>query len=350
MTQSAAHTPETAQDRNSGPGIRRPEPDPFRYGWRYLRVPTAGGDFELRQVPLTREDLLDPREGDFMIQSTVHIRVVMDLFHMLAGWARARDDLAVFSDLKMLWGIPGLKNPGPDIAVVPGVRDKGRARESFDVVEEGTRPCLIVEVVSRDYRDKDYRDLPRIYARAGIEEYLIVDPEPPRANGVFKLTGYRLRPDGRYRRIQPDVRGRLFSASTGLYFGFDSAYGLVSIDDARAGEPLLHGEQEQAARREAQAKAEAEAAARREAETKAEVEAAARREAQATAEEEAAARREAQATAEEEAAARRDAQAKAEEEAAARRDAQAKAEHEAAARRALEAELERLRKELARRG
>jgi Uma2 family endonuclease len=67
---------------------------------------------------------------------------------MLTGWARSRDDLAVFADLKMRWGIPGLKNPGPDIAVVPGVRDKKRKRDSFDVMKEGTRPCLVIEVVS----------------------------------------------------------------------------------------------------------------------------------------------------------------------------------------------------------
>jgi colicin import membrane protein len=160
MTQSALHTHAAVPCRDTARGTRPPEQDPFRYGWRYVRRPTPDGDVELHQVPLTREDLLDPREGDFMIQSTTHIRIVMDLLHMLTGWAHSRADLAVFSDLKMRWGIPGLKGPAPDIAVVPGVPDKGRDRDSFDVSKEGTRPSLIVEVVSRDYRDKDYRDLP----------------------------------------------------------------------------------------------------------------------------------------------------------------------------------------------
>src|SRR5258708_3626900 len=44
---------------------RQPEaPDPFRFGWRYLRKKRADGREVSVQVPLTLDDVLHPREGD----------------------------------------------------------------------------------------------------------------------------------------------------------------------------------------------------------------------------------------------------------------------------------------------
>ena len=48
------------------------EPDPFRYGWRFVRVTRPDGVEELDQVPLTLEDVLHPEEGDFIVQSNPH--------------------------------------------------------------------------------------------------------------------------------------------------------------------------------------------------------------------------------------------------------------------------------------
>ncbi len=35
-----------------------PEPDPYRYGWRYMRVEGPDGSVSFDQVPLTLEDVL----------------------------------------------------------------------------------------------------------------------------------------------------------------------------------------------------------------------------------------------------------------------------------------------------
>jgi hypothetical protein len=145
--------------------------------------------------------------------------------------------------MKMLWGVPGLKQPAPDIAVVTGVRRKSDPeRGSFDVVKEGALPCLIIEIVSAidsEVRRNDYEKKVEIYQQAGIPEYLILDPPTPFTKGRLLWTGYRLGPTGRYRRIAPDHDGRLLSETTGLLFGTDTDGKTLLIVNAQTGERLL---------------------------------------------------------------------------------------------------------------
>ena len=81
---------------------------------------------------------------------------------------------------------------------------------------------------------------------------------------------------GRYRPMEADDHGRLFSATTDLYFGSDPAHRRLVVQDAGSGQPLLHPEQQRAAlkdnrRRAAEAteRAAKEARARRQAELRA---------------------------------------------------------------------------------
>ena len=122
--------------------------DPFRYGWRprYVRLPD--GEVIEEQIPLTAEDLLDPQDGDVVGQSAYHFSLLLRLAILLRRYYADQKDVFVAGDLKMLWRIPGLKNPAPDVAVIPGVRDREADRKSFDVVAEGTRPWLVIELVS----------------------------------------------------------------------------------------------------------------------------------------------------------------------------------------------------------
>ncbi len=55
------------------------EPDPYRYGWRYVRVERPDGTIVFDQVPLTLEDVLFPEVGDFIVQRTPHNRDVIYL-------------------------------------------------------------------------------------------------------------------------------------------------------------------------------------------------------------------------------------------------------------------------------
>jgi hypothetical protein len=80
------------------------------------------------------------------------------------------------------------------------------------------------------------------------------------------LTGYRLRPNGQYSRIQPDTQGRLLSETTGLLFGVGSDGQTLTILDTRTGEWLV--DSGDLARREAEARKAAEDLAAREAEAR----------------------------------------------------------------------------------
>lgn len=178
--------------------------DPFRLGWRLKSVRLPDGGTGLVEEPLTAADLLDPQLGDHLVQNSWHVATVHRLFDVLSCRYESRPDVFVACDLKMIWGIPGLPGPAPDIAVIPGVRDRTRLRKSFRVREEGTRPVLVIEIVSDEpeHQSADHAEKVWVYERAGILEYLILDPPAPPEDRC-RLTGYRLNASGRYEPILP---------------------------------------------------------------------------------------------------------------------------------------------------
>jgi Uma2 family endonuclease len=217
------------------------EDDPFRFGWRLRKIRLPDGRFEVREVPLTAEDILDPQVGDHLVQNGLHIDMVHTLFEMVKGRYESRLDVLVTSDMKMRWGIRGLSDPAPDLVVIPGVLDRGRYRKSFHVRKEGTRPCLVVEVVSDDpeARHKDHVEKVPMYERAQIPEYLIVDPPYPGTPPHEPVIGYRLDAAGRYQPIEADAEGRVLSLTTGLWFALSPDGRKIELIDAETGERLL---------------------------------------------------------------------------------------------------------------
>jgi Uma2 family endonuclease len=236
--------------------------DPFRYGSRWRRVCLPGGEVTEQLIPLSAEDLLDPELGDEVTQSGPHAKVATTLHDLLERFFEPSPDVLVTFDMKILWGIPRLPNPSPDVMVIRGVQDKEAPRSTFVVAEERVLPSLIVEVVSYSdtaIRRNDYEKKVEIYERVGIPEYLIVDP-PFSAEDRLLLTGYRLGPDERYCKVEPDRRGRLFSETTSLWFGVAGDGQMVQVFDGATGERLLTAREEAAQRRrEAEARKTAEA-------------------------------------------------------------------------------------------
>jgi Uma2 family endonuclease len=248
------------------------EVDPFRYGWRPKYVRLVGGKVEEQRIPLTAADLLDPQLGDVIsVQGGPHGKLSRRLGGVLELFFEDDPDVMVIGDMKILWGIPGLKDPAPDIAVIRGARDEDEVREVFDVVKEGVRPCLIIEVVSPRYeeiRRNDYVEKKDIYERAGIQEYLIVEPFRVPGNPIRQWTGYRLGANGRYQRIEPDGQGGLPSETTGLLFGI-AKDGSFQVTNAQSGEHLLDLSQLSSARNAAEERASQEAEARKAADKRA---------------------------------------------------------------------------------
>jgi len=246
-----------------------PNADPFFYGYRLRCVRLPSGEEVEQQIPLTPEDLLDPQPGDVVGQSGPHQKLLRLLVNLLTAFFASREDVLVTSDMKMLWGISGLSEPAPDAAVIPGVRDKDAERDSFDVAGEGTRPCLILEVVSSkdaETRRNDYERKVEIYQEVRIPEYLILDPPTSRTKKRLLMTGYRLGIDGRYRQIEPDAEGRLLSQTAQLLFGVAEDGRTLQVTDVATGEHLLAPEEVTEAWKAAEKRATREAGARKAAE------------------------------------------------------------------------------------
>src|SRR5262245_61994005 len=60
--------------------------DPYRYGWRYVRVKHPDGTETYDQVPLTLEDVLFPEEGDFIVHSDWHLFDITYLQAVFRRW------------------------------------------------------------------------------------------------------------------------------------------------------------------------------------------------------------------------------------------------------------------------
>ena len=208
------------------------------YGHREKYVRRSDGKLELEFIPLTAEDLLDPEVDDKIYQTGPHADLFTDLYGLLGP--RFEDDPEVLLALrmKMIWGIEGLPNPIPDFAVIHGFRNPEEVRIVFDVPSEGVRPSLIIEVFASHFeelRRNDYEKKVAIYERAGVPEYLILEPLLTEEDDIL-LTGYRLDSAGRYQRIEPDSQERLLLETTGLLFG--KVEGILEVVDTRTGMPL----------------------------------------------------------------------------------------------------------------
>lgn len=243
---------------------------------RYVEGPD--GELELREIPLTPEEFLDPQIGDTMVQGNPHAEAASFLYELLNRRLRSRPGMLVTHDLKHL--IAPRLGPAPDVSVFRGLPKVDRTIESYDI-RTGIPPCLVLEVVSPgDSRVRRVDEVTKvgIYEQIGVEEYLLLDL-PRRANGWrHRFRGYRLSAAGHYVPIEPDAQGRLLAETIGISFGVTPENDQIQLFDITAtGERLLSPvEAEEALWRETE-RAQREAEARRAAEERAQVEAEARR-------------------------------------------------------------------------
>ena len=241
--------------------LNHPEEDePSEAGpWVHRWIRRTDGSYAMLETTLTPEYFLDPQLGDQMVQGAFHAAVTQMLTDLLQRHFRTQEDVLVFSDVKLLWGDLKLQNrqPVPDVAVVRGVRHRDLAAyTTFNVEQEGVRPCLVIEVISdRDARIRrtDLVDKVEVYEQAEIPEYLLVDPPGPATRDRFELILYRLDAEGRYRRIAPDAQGRLLSKMAGVWFTVSPEGDRVLLFDAATGERLMTSAEEEASRRDAEA-------------------------------------------------------------------------------------------------
>ena len=230
------------------------------------------------------EDIYPESDGQPMAEADRHRKDMTYLVDALGYHFRDRPDVYVTGDLFLYYeeGNPAAC-VAPDLFVVVGVAPGDR--KTYRLWEEGRVPLMVVEVTSKSTRHQD-QEKKSLYARLGVREYFLFDPEGDYLQP--SLQGFRLR-GRRYRPLRPAVDGSLQSRALGITLAvegnrlrmFESATGvpLLRLDEAHARAQAAENEAVLQAARAVQqaAKAAQEATARRAAEQRAAEEAAPRR-------------------------------------------------------------------------
>jgi colicin import membrane protein len=195
-----------------------PDPDPYRYGSRFVRVTKPDGTEAVEQVPLTLEDVLHPEEGDDILENDAHDS---DRAYLKAvSKVRLEHDqtAVVLSNCGVEWNLRGVKHLCPDFAVFFGVK-RHIDWSIFDVAEEGARPALVIEVTSPSTRINDVVTKVDYYHRARVPLYVIADVLKEDGNErQIELIGYQLTAR-RYKLVKLDKRGWIWLDPLRLWLG-----------------------------------------------------------------------------------------------------------------------------------
>ena len=175
----------------------------------------AANGAPLRFTPGPDELRLPTCEDEPVSQNTRQLVAIVDCFDCLQRHWRGRPDVFVGADQFLYWDPaydPRAKrgNPpmAPDVYVACGVAN--RHRNSYVVWEEGKPPDFVLEVASPSSRKRDAREKPGIYAKIGVPEFFLYDPE---GKLTPALAGFALR-GGAY---QPLPEERLPGSAVGVY-------------------------------------------------------------------------------------------------------------------------------------
>ncbi len=154
-----------------------------------------------------REVYYPESDGKPMAETDLHRDEMFDLIARLQTRYADAPDVYVSGNLLLYYkeGDPRAA-VAPDVFVVQGV-PKGQ-RRIYKLWLEGVPPAVVIEVTSRKTKGEDRRTKRALYARLGVAEYFMYDPEaeylsPP-------LQGHRL-VAGTYQPLDPDEVGTLRS-------------------------------------------------------------------------------------------------------------------------------------------
>jgi len=160
-------------------------------------------------------ELVDGQLEFLQVPTKMHELIVAFLYDALRAFVRGKKLGEVFFSGRRvkLWN---LRIRAPDIVFLLA-EHKTRSEDDYSIGAD-----LVVEVVSpsKDDHQRDYKKR-RDYARAGISEYWIVDPQEQIIT-VFRLNGTKYEIDGKYKKGE--------RATSFLLLGFE-----VDVSEALAG-------------------------------------------------------------------------------------------------------------------
>jgi len=174
-------------------------------------------------------------EEEELGQSRAHFYAIRYLLLILEWLFESRGQkVGIISEVGLYQTANKLEKPRqPDIAVVDGLEIVPKRKKdyspSYYVGANGPPPRLIFEIASQDTWQADLEEKPPIYARMGVREYFVFDPQP--GLGVWtnqwrakeRLIGWRLQADGSYVELAKDEQGRMWSEELESWLVLDSA-------------------------------------------------------------------------------------------------------------------------------
>lgn len=183
----------------------------------------------------TREPLYPDSDGELMAETGFHAAAMAELFQSLYTRYASRTDAYIAMNMFLYYeqGNPRACR-APDVMACIGVAGN-HLRRSFRIWEERAPPTVVFEVTSSKTRREDEVEKPAIYARIGVAEYYLFDPEGEYLHP--RLQGYRLRGD-RYETMatEPGEELRFLSRELGLIIEPEGV--LLRLTDARSGQQL----------------------------------------------------------------------------------------------------------------
>jgi Uma2 family endonuclease len=161
-----------------------------------------------------------PTEGDLLLETPLHARVIHYLMEALAWMFRGQ--LCAIHENYGFYQTDNENEPpyGPDIAIIMGIPEQDT--RSYRVGIYGPPPHVAFEIASEETWRNDLVKKPVAYGKMGIAEYYAYDPyQPPlplsRRRGR-RLFGWQRDPaTGLMREMRPDSQGRLWSMRLGSY-------------------------------------------------------------------------------------------------------------------------------------
>ena len=186
-------------------------------------------------------------EGDELGQSRLHFFAIKYLLLILEWLFESKNQkVGIVSDINFYQTTDKGESPKqPDLAVVDGLEvvpereedyspsyyvgaDGPPPRVVFELLvlaglffpfpgADGPPPRVVFEVASLETWRADLEQKPLIYAKMGVKEYFVFDPQPKL--GVWtrewrdknRLIGWRLQSDGSYQELEKDAQGQIWS-------------------------------------------------------------------------------------------------------------------------------------------
>ncbi len=157
-----------------------------------------------------------PAEDGVPLETSWHRAQINLLIDSVKQHWRGRQDFFAGGNMFIYYSLQQVRNRdyrGPDFFVVKDI-DGSYSRQKWVVWEENGRyPDVIVELMSPSTMQEDLVEKKQIYEHIfHTADYFCYDPD------THKLVGWRLKETG-YVPLQPDARGRLWSAELGAWLG-----------------------------------------------------------------------------------------------------------------------------------